>query len=653
MSSLAKAVNTEPSPVILTGPENWRPWLAVVRKFAIDKQIWDIVNPELNEQSRVKLTAPQPPVPLHFLSQSEQQRYHDDLELYERDPTAERPETPTFGSITNKERKADFKYALDLYNVADRKYEAKLQALSQLRSWINTHINEKCRTYIQDSDTVADEIRELHKRMAPTDYAEGLAVTKDYRQVQLISRSTKIEDWLDQWEKTLRDAQRLNLPDVAGDRPVRDFLEAIRSHNPLFYQSWSNALDMALLTNKPIEIDGFSIAQIFRSQVRQLRSVKDVSRATFAIFQGREPPPENSNQGSQDGNKDNKKTPSKCICGKEHWYSRCPYIVEAVRQKGWNPDPVIEAKVKEAEQNPKIKTKFEKARERQGSKDAPKEANLPSSAFASFATISDPYQHPLRNSVIYDSGSDNHLGNDISRFDQGSIRWLSTPDYIMAGDSHLPIHAYGDLIINITTATGTTRPFTLRNAAYVPDFHVSVASARLFKRAKIYWDMKRDALTYDNQVLMKLTEIHGQFVLEYNEPKATFTATKATEATATQSAGTPAPKQRKTEDPKIWHLRMGHLGKEALERLVQATTGVAIEAPTTIDCEDCSRAKAKNVISADPIPRSPRPFYRVHFDLFEHNESYNGKSFALIFKEEHTGVLIPYFLRDKSQASIM
>ncbi|KAK3937807.1 hypothetical protein QBC46DRAFT_442435, partial [Diplogelasinospora grovesii] len=332
--------------------------------------------------------------------------------------------------------------------------EAKLTALSTLRQWIQANVSATCRAWIEDCNTVADELRELRFRAAPTDYAETQAVTRDYRQIQMISKSTKVEDWLDQWDKVLRNAQRLNLPDVAGDRPVRDFLEAVRPYNPLFTQTWSNTLDMAQLTAQPFDIDGFGIAQIFRSQLRQIRTVKEVSRATFAVFQG-----------------------------------------QSLRPKGWTPNPAITAKMHKIEENDsRIKRKFKRIREQAStpSTPAPKEPTvprepaLPSSAFASFASATEPSHHPLRNSVIYDSGSDHHLGNDISRFDSNTIRWLDTPDHLIAGDSQLPILAYGDLVINTTTATGEARPFILRNAAYVPDFHVSVASARLFKRAQIY-----------------------------------------------------------------------------------------------------------------------------------------------------------------------
>ncbi|KAK3934735.1 hypothetical protein QBC46DRAFT_399063 [Diplogelasinospora grovesii] len=105
MSSITKASAMEPSPVTLTGPENWRTWLAIVRKFANDKQIWDHINPLVPEEELVKLTAPKPPNPVDFLSKTARDTYNEALRAANDPdtPSAQRPLTPltpTFASIS-------------------------------------------------------------------------------------------------------------------------------------------------------------------------------------------------------------------------------------------------------------------------------------------------------------------------------------------------------------------------------------------------------------------------------------------------------------------------------------------------------------------------------------------------------------------------
>ena len=58
-----------------------------------------------------------------------------------------------------------------------------------------------------------------------------------------------------------------------------------------------------------------------------------------------------------------------------------------------------------------------------------------------------------------------------------------------------------------------------------------------------------------------------------------------------------APRQPREADAYRWHLRMGHLGKEALEKLMSNVYGVKIKGPIVINCQACSQAKAKRQIS--------------------------------------------------------
>lgn len=65
----------------------------------------------------------------------------------------------------------------------------------------------------------------------------------------------------------------------------------------------------------------------------------------------------------------------------------------------------------------------------------------------------------------------------------------------------------------------------------------------------------------------------------------------------------------------IWHQRLGHAGKDAIEQLPQSVTGTILKGPTTVECESCGVSKAHEVISRRPPTRSTVPFYRIHLDL--------------------------------------
>jgi len=94
-------------------------------------------------------------------------------------------------------------------------------------------------------------------------------------------------------------------------------------------------------------------------------------------------------------------------------------------------------------------------------------------------------------------------------------------------------------------------------------------------------------------------EVHDQYVVEH-------TLGSATAAFPTSSR---APRPPREADAYRWHLRMGHLGKEALEKLMSNVYDVKIKGPVTFNYQACLQAKAKRQISRRQSSRiSPRPF---------------------------------------------
>lgn len=69
------------------------------------------------------------------------------------------------------------------------------------------------------------------------------------------------------------------------------------------------------------------------------------------------------------------------------------------------------------------------------------------------------------------------------------------------------------------------------------------------------------------------------------------------------------PAKVKDTSAHIWHLRSGHLAKEALEKLVANARNVKINGLKRIDCEVYSVTHAAQVISRrESEHKSPRPF---------------------------------------------
>ena len=91
---------------------------------------------------------------------------------------------------------------------------------------------------------------------------------------------------------------------------------------------------------------------------------------------------------------------------------------------------------------------------------------------------------------------------------------------------------------------------------------------------------------------------------------------------------------------------MGHLNEEAVKRLPQAATGVIIDQSKPLGvCETCRLSQAPEQISRRPSEKSTRPFQKVHFDLIQLAEGYNGDNWVLHFLDDLSKINFMYTLR--------
>jgi hypothetical protein len=113
-----------------------------------------------------------------------------------------------------------------------------------------------------------------------------------------------------------------------------------------------------------------------RFEVRRRISplVKGRSQPAFATLQGKSLHENPQGKDLLDGgasnirkNKEKRpnkpmKPPTPCLCGEEHFYSSCLYLMESTRPAGWSPDPEILKRVNESlQKNPRLREKVEAA----------------------------------------------------------------------------------------------------------------------------------------------------------------------------------------------------------------------------------------------------------------------------------------------------
>jgi hypothetical protein len=263
---------------------------------------------------------------------------------------------------------------------------------------------------------------------------------------------------------------------------------------------------------------------------------------------------------------------------------------------------------------------------------------------ASFSTRS---TYPLLLSAILDSGTTIHIFNQEERF--FNKRPALPDDYIVAGDSRLAVRGYGDVTIQL----GTTRKvMRLRDVAFIPSIQCNLVSLRLIRRQGFYWDNRNDPTLLrrrvDNSVVCRLRDLHGQYVIEYNDANSNHASF------ATRSARwTNWKRPSVTAEAQKWHLRYGHPGPEALARLQRTAQGVKIRGPTTVQCEACAKSKIKRQISRRPRQFTQGVGERLAVDFHEYTQGYEGFKHLMLVTDRWSGLVWDFYLTDRKGKTLV
>src|SRR5204862_4625650 len=89
-------------------------------------------------------------------------------------------------------------------------------------------------------------------------------------------------------------------------------------------------------------------------------------------------------------------------------------------------------------------------------------------------------------------------------------------NFIYAGNTVVPIEGFGHIMATIQAPEGP-RQIELKDVAYIPSFHTTVASLEKFVSKDVYWDTKNNHLTYQGRTFCYLERHYNQWTLEFQE----------------------------------------------------------------------------------------------------------------------------------------
>lgn len=648
--------------VLLTSPQDWHVWFEHLQRTATGLNVWSFVDPDGDATN--DLIEPKIPTVDDYLDEIHASLIRAHIEANrDRDPIPPAPPRPQ--ELADGQRKILAERRED-WKLKDRVYSRQLSSYNQLFSWVNESVSSSWMGLTPPNGTLRAIVKELKRQASPTTTLERVAVQTEYREALKTTKSVNVDNWYQRWEKARKQAVRCKFSELDDPTAVKDFLDAVSVFLPTFAEYQKNRLNDLFLTNSSDIPKLDAIGLLFHNAWRDHEATKSSKRAggIFATtLQG---------QGTED---------NACPCGFEHKWTaaKCEIVRHVVLGTSFRlakrpKKSTLEACRKRLQDDSKWKQLAKDLREKENGEakkqdqDQAEKPDLvafiaqPTSDQAkpsegAFTTTTDEY--PLKWSFILDGGSTVHACNQRQRF----IDFVepTSDEYVFAGDSRIPVEGRGTVKISVNGPDGASRQFTLLNVAFLPHLHTSIVSEDLLER-KGFWKngytktVNRGAPGKD-EVICHIQKKHGQNVLEYNEFSSYLSVPSSTSIfvlprqTRRKKRTSRDPKPPRADTADIWHLRMGHLGPEALERLVFSTRNVRIRGIPRKECQICSISKASRIISRrESEARSRRPFYRVCLDLFTLDIAYNGHKYALVFTDEFSGIIAVTTLSKKSES---
>jgi len=291
--------------VVLTSQKDWDEWVEIIKSIAIASNIWNLIDP--NTANPLTLEEPPAPKPTNVNS------------------------AKTIFSTLDEDEKEELRELRREHKRELNLYDRQKQALNTLRIQIQQTVSRANLSYTFNCETVHDMLVKLQKRFNPTSEAREREVIQRYQKLRVPPRDRAIEPWLQEWERAYNDCSRLKLPDIDGNRAVRDFIYTVDKLEPGFTSYWRNRF----LENPKEDFDLYEIIQRFRDY--QIETPARF-RADYSSFQA-------TYQGKSSD--DEKKQQRECLCGQIHHFKDCPYLIKEKRTHEWHPNREIQDKIDE------------------------------------------------------------------------------------------------------------------------------------------------------------------------------------------------------------------------------------------------------------------------------------------------------------------
>ena len=125
-------------------------------------------------------------------------------------------------------------------------------------------MSETYRRYLREN-TVYQNLINLKSHVALNTSSYKIALRNKYHLLIKSPKGNEVAEWLARYERFYSDMQQLNLPEVQGDNPIWDFVNAAENIDSNWATSMRLQLSLLVDQNKSFDKDLFALIQNLRT----------------------------------------------------------------------------------------------------------------------------------------------------------------------------------------------------------------------------------------------------------------------------------------------------------------------------------------------------------------------------------------------------
>ena len=237
----------------------------------------------------------------------------------------------------------------------------------------------------------------------------------------------------------------------------------------------------------------------------------------------------------------------------------------------------------------------------------------------------------INNNLLVDTGATSHIVNDRSKFISFDNAFDPRAHVIELADGSKAkvVSGIGVAKIKLHDVNGSPHDLILNNALYVPSYKQDIFSvnAAVEEGGSLSLDKRNKRFKSSDGAAFNIEQVGRLYYLN-------------SISTSKNSASTLLD----------WHRILGHCNFSDVKKLEGVADGMKITSHVEVECKTCTAGKMNQMRNRNPDRRAKAPLDLVHSDLAGpiNPVGKDGFSYALSFVDDFSGVIMIYFLKNKS-----